>query len=125
MAKFVLGYANFFVSDFKKSLTFFRDQLGLQVLNEDEDFGYASFATGAAQIAFARVDMNEQADLVGRHTGIGLMTEDINLAYEEMCAAGVEFEQPPAKQPWGGVLGLFKDPDGNIFYLDESQESHS
>ena len=31
---------------------------------------------------------------------------------------GVEFEMPPTQQPWGGTLALFKDPDGNIYYLD-------
>ena len=122
MTKLTLGYANFFVSDFERSLRFFRDQLGLKVLTEDESFGYASFDTGPAQIAFAKT--SGQPELVGRHTGIGLIAEDINLAYEEMRAAGVEFEMPPSKQPWGGVLALFKDPDGNIFYLDEIPEDH-
>ncbi len=117
--KLILGYANFFVSDFDRSLKFFRDQIGLEVRTEDAEFGYASFDTGGAQMAFARVDMDSQPELVGRHTGIGLMAEDIDLAYEQMRAAGVEFEMPPEKQPWGGTLALFKDPDGNIFYLDQ------
>ncbi len=119
MSKLIFGYANFFVTDFDRSLKFFRDQLGLKVVTEDKEFGYASFDTGAAGIAFARVDSSEQPELIGRHTGIGLMAKDINLAYEEMQAAGVEFEQPPEQQPWGGVLALFKDPDGNVFYLDQ------
>lgn len=122
MAKLRLGYVNFFVSDFDRSLRFFRDQLGLSVLTEDEKFGYASFDTGHASMAFARAD--DQPELLGRHTGIGLIAEDINLAYEEMRAAGVEFEMAPTKQPWGGVLALFKDPDGNVFYLDEVPEDH-
>ena len=29
----------------------------------------------------------------------------------------------PAKQPWGAVMALFEDPDGNVFYLDELQEA--
>jgi uncharacterized glyoxalase superfamily protein PhnB len=24
----------------------------------------------------------------------------------------------PQKQPWGGYMAMFADPDGNIFYLD-------
>ena len=24
----------------------------------------------------------------------------------------------PQKQPWGGYMGMFADPDGNVFYLD-------
>ena len=123
MTKLRLGYSNFFVSNFNHSLIFFRDQLGLRVLTSDETFGYAAFDTGAARIAFAV--SGDQPELVGRHTGIGLIAEDINLAYEEMRTAGVDFEMPPSKQPWGGVLALFKDPDGNIFYLDEEQEDHA
>jgi len=125
VADLTLWYSNFFISDFDRSLTFFRDQLGLKVIQADEAFGYASFDTGAAYIAFAKVDMTEQPELVGRHTGIGLAAEDINLAYEQLLAAGVEFEMPPTKQPWGGVLALFKDPDGNVFYLDQLDSEHS
>ncbi|MFT7219959.1 MAG: lactoylglutathione lyase [Candidatus Azotimanducaceae bacterium] len=119
MARLNLGYANFFVSDFDQTMTFFRDQLGLKVSKEDASFGYASFATGPAQIAFAC--STDQPDLIGRHTGIGLLTDDIHAAYEELRAAGVEFEMAPTQQPWGGILALFKDPDGNIFYLDQEQ----
>ena len=117
--RLTLGYANFFVSDYARALAFFRDRLGLKPLTEDAGFGYASFDTGQASMAFA-VAGEGQAALVGRHTGIGLMAEDIHAAYEEMRAAGVAFEQPPTKQPWGGVLALFKDPDGNVFYLDQA-----
>ena len=117
MTDLKLGYVNFFVSDFDRSLEFFRDQLGLGVKTEDANFGYASFAVGRVQMAFAV--SGDQPELIGRHTGIGLMAEDIQAAYQEMTAAGVEFETAPEKQPWGGVLALFRDPDGNIFYLDE------
>jgi len=119
MSNLQLSYCNFFITDYDRSLTFFRDQVGLTVKMADESFGYASFDTGHASVAFARVDINEQPELVSRHTGIGFASEDINLSYEKMSAAGVQFEMPPTKQPWGGVLALFKDPDGNIFYLDQ------
>jgi predicted enzyme related to lactoylglutathione lyase len=26
----------------------------------------------------------------------------------------------PSKQPWGGYMAMFADPDGNIFYLDQA-----
>lgn len=122
MSELRLGYCNFFVSDFDRALRFYRDQIGLKVLTEDASFGYASFDTGVAQIAFAV--SNEQPELIGRHTGIGLITDDVNLAYEKMSAAGVEFEMPPSEQPWGGYMAMFRDPDGNIFYLDQIPEDH-
>ncbi len=110
-----LGYVNVFVSDFGRALTFYRDTLGLAVNTADEAFGYASFNTGPASFAVAQTD---EKTLVGRHTGVGFITADIDAAYATLQAKGVEFDMPPTKQPWGGTLALFKDPDGNLFYLD-------
>lgn len=60
-----LGYVNFFVSDFERSLRFFRDVLELPVLTEDEAFGYASFDTGPATIALQdhRINRNLLVDI--------------------------------------------------------------
>ncbi len=30
----------------------------------------------------------------------------------------------PQKQPWGGFMALFADPDGNVFYLDQIDAAH-
>lgn len=117
MPKLTLGYVNFFVSDFERSLVFYRDQLGLDVVTEDASFGYASFDSGTVSMAFAVA--KDQPELIGRHTGIGLMVEDVNLVYEQFSAAGVRFEMEPTEQPWGGYMAMFMDPDGNVFYLDQ------
>jgi catechol 2,3-dioxygenase-like lactoylglutathione lyase family enzyme len=42
MSKLTLGYVNFFVTDFERSLKFFRDQLGLAVPTNEASLGYAS-----------------------------------------------------------------------------------
>jgi len=114
-----IGYVNIFVSNFERSLEFYKTALGLEANVSDESFGYASFQTRGAAFAFACTD---QTDLVGRHTGIGWVVPDLDQAYQEMLASGVEFETPPEKQPWGGYLAIFKDPDDNLFYLDELQD---
>jgi len=31
----------------------------------------------------------------------------------------------PTHQPWGGFMAMFKDPDGNTFYLDQPYVAHS
>jgi len=66
------GYVNIFVSNFQKSLDFYQATLGLPLIFADEEFRYASFATPGAQLAIVETD---QAELVGRHTGIGLARE--------------------------------------------------
>ena len=35
---------------------------------------------------------------------------------------GVAFESPPTRQPWGGYMAIFENPDGNLFYLDQLRE---
>jgi len=115
MSDLSIGYVNVFVSDIANAVAFFHDTLGLTANVSDEAFGYASFQAGPISFGIAQT---EDAALLGRHTGVGFVVQDIDATYHKLNAAGVEFEMPPTKQPWGGVLALFKDPDGNVYYLD-------
>ena len=117
-------YVNIFVTDFDRAVTFYQQTLGLPLRFREEQFGYASFKTEGAGLALARVDPNAHnaAELVGRHTGVGLGVPDIDAAYKELAAKGVHFTMPPTKQPWGGVLALFADSEGNILYLDQLRD---
>ena len=110
-----IGYVNIFVSDFSRAVDFYSKTLGLTLAMREDNFGYASFDSGRISFALAESD---DPSLVGKHTGIGFIVGDINKSYEEMKAKGVKFDMPPTKQPWGGTLALFKDPDNNVFYLD-------
>jgi predicted enzyme related to lactoylglutathione lyase len=116
-----LWYVNVFVSDLRRAVEFYRDTLGLPLQFEEEKFGYASFAPGGVRLGVARVDPNapESRSLVGRHTGIGLGVPHLDAAHEQLAAKGVRFTMAPTKQPWGGYMAMFADPDGNIFYLDQ------
>ena len=114
-----IGYVNVFATNFEAVVSFFTEVVGLTSHMADPEFGYASFDAGPVSFAIAAT---EDAGLVGKHTGVGFMTEDIDKEYERLVAAGVEFEMPPTKQPWGGTLALFKDPDGNVYYLDPGME---
>lgn len=110
-----IGYVNVFASDFDGVVSFFADTIGLELVMRADDHGYASFKAGPISFAIARTD---DPSLVGRHTGVGFIVEDIDATFDELSGKGVEFEMPPTPQPWGGVLALMKDPDGNIYYLD-------
>jgi len=118
-----IGYVNVFVSDLDRSMEFFEKTLGLGLQFGEKDFGYASFDAGPIRIGLAAVDMDDpdSAVLVGRHTGVGFQVKDLKQAHAELEARGVDFPMKPAKQPWGGFMALFRDPDQNIFYLDEER----
>ncbi len=116
-----LWYVNVFVSDLKRAVEFYQNTLGLPLQFQEERFGYASFAPEGVRLGIARVDPNqpESSSLVGRHTGVGFGVPDLSAAYEQLKARGVRFTMVPTKQPWGGFMATFADPDGNIFYLDQ------
>ena len=60
-------------------------------------------------------------NMFGAVRQIAYIVDDIDAKYIELLDKGVEFEMPPTKQPWGGTLALFKDPDENVFYLDPGE----
>ena len=65
------------------------------------------------------MDDPEHRALVGRFTALSFDVADAAASYRELGAKGVEFLEPPEKQPWGGTLAHFKDPSGNILTLVE------
>lgn len=48
---------------------------------------------------------------------IAFLVDDVDRAYEEIHARGVEFESVPADQPWGARATMLRDPDGNNIVL--------
>jgi predicted enzyme related to lactoylglutathione lyase len=116
-----LWYVNVFVADLERAVVFYRDTLGLPLQFQDEKFGYASFAPEGVRLGIARVDPKapEFPSLVGRHTGVGLGVSDLDAAHRQLAAKGVRFTMVPTRQPWGGYMATFADPDGNVFYLDQ------
>lgn len=126
MANLEIAYININVTDFAAAVAFYSQVLGLQQEFADESFGYASYAAGPIRLGVARIDPQdeEQRQLVGRHTGVGFSVEDLAAAHQELAEKGVRFTMEPQKQPWGGFMALFADPEGNIFYLDEVAAAH-
>ena len=124
MSTLRLWYANIFVTDLTRAVEFYQRTLGLPLQFQHEEFGYASFAPEGMRFGIARVDPNapESQSLVGRHTGLGWGVPDLDAAYAHLKAKGVRFTMAPTKQPWGGYMATFADPDGNISYLDQLRQ---
>ncbi len=57
-----------------------------------------------------------QEDRVGTFFNGSFACDDVEYTYGQMKKRGVEFAEPPTKQPWG-TYAIFKDPDGNSFVL--------
>ena len=120
-----LAYVNLYVTDLARSVEFFEKTLGLGLQFSDTNFGYASLDAGAVRLGLAQIDPDDEQNqgLTGRQTGFGFAVKDLVAAHKDLEARGVAFPMKPSKQPWGGFMALFEDPDGNTFYLDEITES--
>jgi predicted enzyme related to lactoylglutathione lyase len=101
------------VSDVKKAKKWYVEKLGFK-LEADEDHWVTVVASdGAAPIHLCETKPREKGN-----TGIGFVTKDVAKLEKKLRAKGVKFTQPAKKYPWG-VVAMFQDPDGNVFWLSE------
>ena len=117
--KFNIYAVRIFSLNWTRSLAFYKDTIGLPVKFENADMGWAEFDLGGASLGLeqATPSDDDSEHLVGRFVGLSLQVDDIDAVYQQLTGAGVEFKGPPARQPWGGVLAHFIDPDDNVITL--------
>ena len=129
-----LHAVNVFVRDQDRSLRFYVDQLGFHVafdarLQSGERWVAVAPPDGTAVLTLvAPAPDSKEYKLIGRPTGIILVTEDVIAKYDEWRRRGVLFgftprlrrvrrESEDESTVWGGVFTRFKDVDGNSFSL--------
>lgn len=115
-----LNTARVFVSDIAQARDFYGQTIGLKLKAESLANGYCVFDAGNCELVVESVasdaPQHEQA-LVGRFTGLSFRVPSIHVAYQDLVAKGVVFTGAPERQPWGGTLATFRDPEGNEFQI--------
>ncbi len=135
-----------FVRDQERSLRFYVDKLGFAVaydarLQSGDRWIAVTPPDGSCVIALVvPVHGSKEYELIGRHTGVVFLTEDVIAKFEEWQKRGVRFLFTPrlrrvkyerqamvpadpsgaSHEPspaWGGVFTRFMDVDGNSFAL--------
>jgi catechol 2,3-dioxygenase-like lactoylglutathione lyase family enzyme len=127
------------VSDLDRAIEFYRDVLGLPVVDRFSVGGEA-FATGVgvdgARAEFAHLDAGDvRVELVtydpeGEDTGertvnrpgtshLGLAAADVDALYESLPER-VETESPPQRAESGTKICFLRDPEGNLVELLET-----
>lgn len=137
-----------FVRDLDRSLDFYVNRLGFQLVFDarvQPNRPYVAVAPpdGTANLTLVAPEPGtEQFKLIGRHTNVTFITEDVLAKFREWSYRGVQFQptprlrrlkhgvqvrgsgegdsSSPGAEPapvWGGVFTRFKDPDGNSFSL--------
>ena len=79
------------------------------------------FRTGQAKLIVEYVDPDdpEAARLVARFTAFSFTVTNMEVTLTDLRKHPIEWLGMAERQPWGGLLSHFKDPDGNILTLVE------
>ncbi|MDE1837718.1 MAG: VOC family protein [Euryarchaeota archaeon] len=109
------------VKDRKRSLRWYHEKLGLDILADHEHWAVVgSKKQGVALHLCAVREFDPRGRLEKGNTGILLRTDrDIERTYRELRKRGVKFSLPPTKEDWGWACTLV-DPDGNEIRLAPS-----
>jgi len=122
-----LGTVSVFVRDQERSLRFYTEQLGFEVVMDSrlpsgDRYLMVTPPDGTAALALvAAAPGSQDAALIGRATQVAFLTEDVAAKFEEWRGRGVLFRQTPSRQTSGEISAVFEDPDGNAFTLTSSQ----
>jgi len=123
MARFAVTRAGAIpaVSDFERSLAFYRDTLALGVEAVYEDPPYATLTAAGARISLAEqghaaedrpgVDMAAAADPSRADVVLVLEVADARAVHAQLESEGVRFLASPFEPPWGGCRFFCVDPD--------------
>jgi catechol 2,3-dioxygenase-like lactoylglutathione lyase family enzyme len=83
-----LGFINVFVSDLEAAIEFYTKVFGLTLIDAEVDHGYARFQSSPLPLS---LEVTSDPSRLGRHTGIGLMVNDLTAAYEQLTERGASF----------------------------------
>lgn len=118
-----VSYAIVFVSDMKRSVSFYRDVLGLPLRFESPE--WSEFATGEATLALhasegsKAEDDNAPGATAGRCRP-GLSVSDLDEFHKRMVERGVPCIQEP-RNVFGARLAQYVDPDGLAISVGEDR----
>ena|SRR5256885_439919 len=120
-----INYAIVFVSDMKRSVSFYRDVIGLPMKFESP--GWTEFATDGATLALhLSATSNTAADnpeqVPAGRCRPGLSVRDLDDFHKRMTAKNVRCIQEP-KDVFGARVAQYLDPDGLAISVGEERAS--
>jgi lactoylglutathione lyase len=110
-----IQYVMVTVSDMRKSIAFYKDQLGIPLKFESPE--WTEFATGNTVLALhgggeVKATAPSESKCAGT-CSIGFNVADLQATYEELKSKGVRFMMPPTEREGENIkLAVAVDPDG-------------
>lgn len=104
-------------SDVQKSIRFYTEGLGFEIVHKMESDGKIQFVMLKAGTAMVGLGQDDFAKGKDRYKGIGLRVwlntaQDIAALAGRATAAGLKLDEGPKALPWGPMAFAVTDPDG-------------
>ena len=118
-----VNYAIVFVSDMKRSLSFYRDVLGLPLKFETP--GWTEFATEGATLALHATEASKSMDDNDERPGTcrwGFAVPNLDELHKRMVGKDVPCIHEP-KEMFGARIAQYRDPDGMPISVGEDRRS--
>jgi predicted enzyme related to lactoylglutathione lyase len=114
-------FVTYYVSDFRASVMFYRDVLGLTLELCSDAEQWAEFNCGNVTLTLKGGPELSPGDHAPR---VALAVDDIATAYQELASKGVHIVGPPQDHGVCHHLELL-DPDGNVVILHHRADGSS
>jgi lactoylglutathione lyase len=119
---FVSALVNLYTHDIEAGLHFYRDLLGFvetfrtptEGTPEHVELRLNGFTVGLGSVAAARRVHGVEATPGSPAMVLVVWSDDVDVSYEELVAAGTPVVQPPHDTGNNNRSALLRDPDGNL-----------
>jgi len=129
-----LQYMHITVNDVEESIAFYRDALGLDVIQDVSNGGHRwlTFGTDSQpglgivlsdpHAGRSQADGDALQELLAKGTlpNIVFSTDDLDAAFERVRASGAEVLQEPLDPGYGTKDCAFRDPSGNMVRISQA-----
>jgi len=117
------------VSDFERSVAFYRDAIGFELEALYDDPPYATLTLAGARLSLAEhghpaedrpgVELRAPGDRSRADVVLVVEVDDARAEHERLRGLGVEFLADPYEPPWGGCRFFCLDPDGYLVEIEQ------
>lgn len=121
--KLAMKYIILYVTDFEKTMHFYKDVLGLKVKMQQDtyvefDTGVTTLSVNTRQSVKAEIGLDIPEDITSTQTfEIGFVVEDVVVTIEALRKQGVTIIKEPVEKPWGQTVAYVADPDGHYIEI--------
>jgi len=110
-----MDYTTHNLADVKR---FYTDLLGFRRFEQDPQMNYLYVQTGhSSSVGFMPPMQGMGEPSPAKEPTLYFMVKDVDRAYSDLSAKGVQFEGPPADMPWGHRVVSTIDPEGRRVML--------